>query len=134
MLREPATRFDDATQKWTLLEEIAAPSRGYVLVVPNGFASDGASTPRATWSLGFAPFELGFLPAFCHDWLYEHGGHITIRTPAGDQLHQFTKDDADLFFLDLMEQVGIDIERRVAAYEAVRYAGQSSFQANAPAT
>jgi len=129
MLHEPAVRLDDALQKCVLLEDLVVTTRGYTLVIPAGFATDLASTPRASWGLGFAPWELGgMVPCIPHDWGYEHGGHMTIRTPEGDVPHVFTKDDIDLFFLDLMEQQGVPLWKREAAYAAVRECGASSWQ------
>lgn len=129
MLREPAMRFHDgATDCWELCEELVVTSRGVTLVVPSGFACDGASTPRAMWSLGFAPFDLGFAPAFVHDWLYRHGGQITVRGEQGDTTRGFTEPEADEFFLDLMAQCEIAPDKRDAAFAAVRIAGHRSWQ------
>jgi hypothetical protein len=129
VLREPLMRFHDgAAQCWELCEDLVVTSREHTLVVPNGFTCDGASTPRAMWSLGFAPFELGFAPAFVHDWLYRHAGQITVRTASGDTTRTFTEEDADEFFLDLMAQCDIDVVKRDAAFAGVRAAGHSSWQ------
>jgi len=131
MLREPENHYDDAKSMWIIDEEVVAPSRGYTLIVPKGFETDLASIPRALWET-IAPFELSYVAPICHDWLYEHGGQITVRTPTGDVMHTFTKAETDLFFLDLMAQQNVPAWKRDAAYAAVCECGASSWKA-APA-
>jgi hypothetical protein len=129
MLREPLMRYhDNATDCWELCEDLVVTSRGVTLVVPKGFACDGASTPRALWSLGFDPMAFGFAPAFVHDRLYRNGGRITVRTESGDTTRVFTEVEADEFFLDLMTQCDVAADKRDAAFAAVRVAGHSSWQ------
>lgn len=128
MIKEPLMRYcDGANDCWELCEDLVVTARGFTLVVPNGFVCDGASTPRAIWSLGFAPFELGFAPAFVHDWLYRHGGQITVRTEIADTTRVFTEPEADEFFLELMAQCDVPVAKRDAAYAAVSAAGKSSW-------
>lgn len=43
------------------------------LILPAGFRSDLASTPRITWLLGFRPDGLLAVPGLYHDWYYRHG-------------------------------------------------------------
>lgn len=88
------------------------------------FPFDGASIPRAFWSL-IAPPEL--LPAaLAHDFLYQHGG----RCPRGSYfvngetvLEPWTREDADRLFGRIMKECGVPRWKRWPAYRAVRIFG-----------
>lgn len=51
------------------------------LVLPAGFRSDLASTPRLSWLFGFRPDGPVMLAAWFHDYYYRHG-HLLARTGA----------------------------------------------------
>jgi hypothetical protein len=131
-LPEPAITRDDARGLWIIDEELVIPSRGYHLVVPKGFETDLASIPRLLWPC-VAPFELSCVAPIVHDFLYQHGGQITTRHEGVDVIvdavRSFTKSDADLFLLDLMQQEHVPAWRAWSAYYAVKWFGHSSWQA-----
>lgn len=65
--------------------EVAAPYRATVtvmgrrvtLLLPRGFRTDLASTPRPAWLFGFRPDAPALLvPALWHDWYYRHGYYL----------------------------------------------------------
>lgn len=132
MLPEPAITRDDTNGLWRLDEDVIALSRGYTLIVPAGFETDLASIPRLLWNI-IAPFELSCVAPIVHDWLYEHGGVIETQVQSATicirHPRTFTKADADLFLLDLMTQEGVAAWRRNAAYYAVKWFGESAWQA-----
>ena len=45
---------------------------GEVLVIPAGFHTDFASSPRAFWPLGMDPTGILLVPSLIHDWGYRH--------------------------------------------------------------
>ena len=94
--------------------------RGFEIHVPAGFRFDLASIPPRLWSL-INPMQLTVISALAHDILYHYGGSC----PWGMiQPHrEFTRKDADVLFLDLMQREGVPVWRRQAAYRAVRVFG-----------
>lgn len=79
------------------------------LEVPAGYEFDGASIPRALWSLIGSPFEPDYLKAACfHDWICEHAVRYTHRT-AGDEV-----------FLQLLTDAGVPYWRRAVMFLGVR--------------
>lgn len=84
------------------------------LFVPRGFIFDGASIPRlARWLIDDS--DLYTSPALAHDYLYCYAG----RVPGG----VWTRLEADMLFLGLMERCGVPRWKRAAAYRAVRLCG-----------
>jgi hypothetical protein len=79
--------------------------------VPNGFAWNGASIPRATWTVfGYTPFDPILLRASCvHDYLYEQR--------AG------TRRAADDLFRAMLREDGLDEDHTEMMYAAVREYG-----------
>ena len=99
-----------------LLHEVRYVTRsGRVIYIPGEFETDFASIP---WF-----FRLIFQPAtgkhrraaVVHDWIY--------RTADQD----FTKEEADLIFLEIMEMDGVSKVKRKMLYQAVKRFGSSSF-------
>jgi len=87
-------------------------SAGFVITVPAGATSDGASTPREIWTF-VPPFGTYWMAAFLHDWLYRDT-HLP-------------KDQCDDLLDDAMECLGVDSEERRTIYWGVKLGGQSSF-------
>lgn len=84
------------------------------IVVPAGTKSDGASVPRAVWSIsGIRPDGLIRVAALIHDWLCANKG-INGRF-SSEQSHR-------LFYL-LMRHAGISKRRCQVAYWAVKVFG-----------
>lgn len=75
--------------------------------IPSGFQWDGASVPRAFWSIIGAPSEDDFKAAsLVHDWLY-----LT---------HQTNRQDADECLFQILEQCDVSLWRRRCIWLAVR--------------
>lgn len=109
---QPKHHFDEAADRWILDEALCFTVEGLFYCVPEGFDSDLASTPRATWPFGFAPFQLGIAAVFVHDYLYGYRGFGYV-----------TRQQADALFLQMMEEAGVGRIRRNAAYAMVRAFG-----------
>lgn len=52
--------------------------RPVTLCLPAGFRSDLASTPSASWILGFRPDGVLCLGGWFHDWCYRHGSLLEM--------------------------------------------------------
>ena len=83
----------------------------YLVVIQPGFATDGASEPRVTWTaLGLTPFSGASLRAsVTHDALY--AGELVSRG------------EADLVFRDILYKEQCESNKVVVMYEAVSRAG-----------
>jgi hypothetical protein len=92
---------------------------GAEFTVPAGFVFDAASVPRIVWPL-ISALDCGVLAVLAHDWLYAQGGDLAERT--------YTRHEADLLFLDLMEAEEVPAWRRSPAYRAVRLFGGKAWQ------
>lgn len=88
-----------------------------VITVPEGTETDGASIPRAFWSI-LSPFGEWFAPAVIHDFLY---------SPAN---LEYTRAEADEIFREAMFNVGIPWPKRELIYRAVRLFGGRCFRGN----
>lgn len=101
-------------RNFTLLEGFSWVSQdGTRIDVPAGATSDGASTPQALWSIGFAPFGSYWMAAFLHDFLYRFSG--------------YAKSSCDSFLLEAMHDLNVPgiISRTI--YEGVTLGGSNSF-------
>jgi hypothetical protein len=87
-----------------------------IIEVPAGTETDGASVPRAFWSI-FDPFGEYFAAAVIHDFLYSPGNI------------EFTRFESDVIFKEAMYNVGVPWYRREIIYQAVRIFGGSSYRA-----
>ena len=86
-----------------------------VIEVPAGFLTDGASIPRAFWSV-LDPLGPYFPAAIVHDYLYSA------------ENHRFTRRQADMIFKEAMFNAGLDWPRREMIYRAVRALGAASYR------
>jgi hypothetical protein len=117
-MMQVAVSYNVAQGYWILLEDFTYTDNYYHIKVPKGFKTDLASIPRFFWRL-IAPFELSLAAPLVHDYLYRHGGNV----PSGN----FTRSDADWFFLSIMREERVPAWRRWAAYVAVRLFGFKAF-------
>lgn len=90
---------------------------GYEYTVPRGFLTDGASTPRALWSLCPPMSGLTAACAVLHDFLYSR-----------DCVWGFNRAEADLIFYEAMLAAGVSRWRAWTVYKGVRAGGSSSFK------
>lgn len=95
--------------------EVLAPlvyerKNGQTIQVNPGFDFDGASIPRAFWSIVGSPMTDGYQEAAClHDALYAS--------------EYFSRKECDELFLEAMESKNVFEFKRNSMYEAVRTAG-----------
>ena len=95
---------------FVLLEDVTVESMGRRITVKAGFDFDGASIPKAFWSVVGNPLTGKYrIAALVHDVLYAS--------------EKFPRELADEVFLDLMKQHGVGYVKRYTMYGAVRSAG-----------
>lgn len=86
-----------------------------LIEVPVGAETDGASIPRAFWSI-FDPFGEYFGAAVIHDFLYSpHNA-------------EYDRWESDQIFLEAMFNIGMPWWRREPIYRAVRIFGSRHFK------
>jgi Protein of unknown function (DUF1353) len=90
----------------------------FIIVVPAGFVTDFASTPRALWSV-IPPTGRYQLAAVVHDFLYWDQG--------------CTREQADAVFRVAMTESNVKPFERDLMWQAVRRFGQSAWDGNAAA-
>ncbi len=101
---------------WMVLREVRYVTRtGRVIYIPATFVTDFGSIPKLFRWLFQPATGKHRLAAGVHDWIY--------RTADVN----FTKEEADLIFLEIMEISGVPKWKRVALYQAVKWGGGSSF-------
>lgn len=86
------------------------------LCVPKGFITDFASTPRIFYPL-FPPIGIYNKAAMVHDYLYSKESKLNI-----------SRKEADLYFLQAMEVLGVKKWKRIAMFIAVRIFGKPNFK------
>jgi hypothetical protein len=85
------------------------------IVVPKGFVSDLASSPRALWAI-FPPIGRYTKAALLHDWLYTE--------------RKLSRKQCDEIFIEAMEVLGVRKSYRYPMYWAVRAFGQKNYKGN----
>ena len=79
---------------YQLVSDMAVQWNGRLVNVPGGFQYDGASIPRALWTIVGNPFEPQFMrAALAHDWLY----HV----------HTYDRQESDALFSGLLQEDGV---------------------------
>lgn len=97
-----------------LTDTLAFHNSKYYIEVYQGFDFDGASIPRAFWSIIGSPMFGKHVRAAClHDALYAS--------------RLLPREECDDLFLEAMEIDGVGWFTRYAMYNAVRLAGQSAY-------
>ena len=100
---------------YVLTMEYRVTINGETVVIPRGFLFDGASVPRAVWSIIGDPFSPEFMiPAIAHDWLYWS--------------RQWHQEKADKALFDLLKASGVGSLRAGSMYRAVRLFGSSRYK------
>ena len=104
------------------------------IIVPAGFTFDGASIPRAAWSVvGLTPGGPILAAATVHDLLYRFDGKLPPgclleREVAGDWRpldYAFSRKEADAIFREIMRATGAFRGLQIwAAHAAVRVFGR----------
>ena len=102
---------------WQLMDDLSwslSVGRENTFIVPAGFMTDGASTPRILWWL-LEPFGRYYRSAVLHDYLYSKQATCS----------RFL---ADAIFRDSMYEEGVIIIVRVPMYYAVRLLGWTAWK------
>lgn len=86
------------------------------VIIPKGFVTDFASTPRFLYPL-FPPIGIYNKAAIVHDYLYSKDCSLKV-----------SRFEADLFFLQAMEVLGVKKWKRIAMFFAVRIFGKIHFK------
>ena len=93
-----------------LLEDVTVEVLGYRIKVKKGFDFDGASIPKALWSVYGNPLSGNFrIAALVHDVLYAS--------------QKVSKQISDKIFLDIMKQSNVGYIKRTSMYLAVKIFG-----------
>ena len=88
------------------------------VIIPEKFITDFASTPRIFYPV-FPPIGIYNKAAMVHDYLYSVDCKILV-----------SRIDADLFFLQAMEVLGVKKWKRFLMFYAVRIFGRKHFRKN----
>lgn len=103
--------------------------QSHKLVCPDGMWTDGASIPRFFWRLIGHPMQLpGFRAAIIHDGGYM--GELIWYHKQGDDWipEEYTKQDIDELFRELLKALGVSRWRYKAMYRAVRLFGKGHWK------
>lgn len=94
---------------WEVAEEYRyTRPTGEVLVIPAGFRTDFASTPRAFWPLlGMDPTGILLVPAMFHDWGYRHDWYFD---GSGGR---FGEGSGKLYHDRLLRQLSVEVNQMV---------------------
>lgn len=103
----------------------------FQITIPKGYPFDGASVPRACWSLtGLLPTGVHMGAAAVHDWLYQRRGYLNrgeLLEQQGDQwvpvVDVWTRQMCDDLFLRIMQAGGVTPWKAKAMHWAVRVFG-----------
>ena len=105
------------TKLWIILEDFTYNICGYDILVPKGFKTDLASTPKYLW-FSFPPSGRYTDAAIVHDYLYS----------ANCIYKEINRAIADKIFLELMKSLGVPKWKRVLLYRGVRMFGWMFFR------
>jgi hypothetical protein len=115
---------------WTVIapKEIVLDD-GRRFLVPAGSRTDGASTPKVLWSLGFPPTGDYWSAAVVHDAAYRGSLHTWNGTDwvLAERNEAFAND----LMLALMVSVGVPEAKRIAIYETLKAFGFKAFAEDA---
>jgi hypothetical protein len=101
----------------------------FIITIPAGYLYDGASVPRALWSVsGLTPDGLIRAAALVHDWIYVHKGRIPSFHGHIPCKLRLTRAQTDRIFLDHMEWSGMGWWARNIAFSAVRAYGWTQWK------
>lgn len=113
--QDPLILIDNGDETFTLYKgftyHVGDLQSGIKIVVPEGFTTDFASSPRILWNL-IPPYGKYGKAAVLHDFLYE-----AVRRK------RFTRVVADALFLEAMSVLGVGRVKRLLMYWGVRVFG-----------
>lgn len=99
------------------------------ILIPKGFKCDHASIPRPLWAI-ICPHDLSDEAPVTHDYLYAHAGMTTpyyLGENHSSGAKVFSKEEADKIFDRIMRREKVQTWKRRAAYIAVNYLGESTW-------
>lgn len=100
-----------------LLEPLKVQVGQLIIIVPAGFVSDGASTPKVLWVF-FPPWDKRYAVAtIIHDYLYSELNITGLNKELSDEI-----------FIKIMEENGVGIVKRRLMYRAVSMFGSIFFK------
>jgi len=103
------------------MQSLEVTVQGKIIAVPSDFIYDGASVPRAVWSIVGSPFQPEFEgPEIVHRYLY--------RTHAIIGGTRITRKEADLIFRELLAWNNVGPVHRQIMYRGVRLGGWASWK------
>ena len=114
-------------KKYIVLEDYYEPEAR--IVIPKGFKCDHASIPRFLWGI-ICPQDLSDEAPVTHDYLYAHAGTTTpyyLGENHSSGAKVFSKEEADKIFDRIMRREKVQTWKRRAAYIAVNYLGESTW-------
>jgi len=115
----PVTPFGDGENSVLMADlKYQVGETNFIIVVPAGFVTDFASTPRAFWAM-LPPFGKYQLAAIVHDFLYWDQG--------------CTREQADALLRAGMAESKVEPDKRDVIWQAVRTFGGSAWTSNANA-
>lgn len=121
-LRPVSKRCYRLNSKYSVRIQDVSNGRLYVVCVPAGFQSDGASVPRVVWTLvGLRPDGPIRAAALIHDYIYRSKGVVEVSSVVGAKTLDISRKNADRIFLSLMRAAGMGGRANIA-YWAVRSA------------
>lgn len=110
---------DERGNVLTLLEPLTVTWHDRTITVPQGFESDGVSTPRFLWSTVSPAIDQRTIRAgIIHDWIY--------RTQPED----WTRGEADALFYDFCREDGLSWWKAKKAYWGLRMFGGAAWNEN----
>ena len=89
---------------------------GFLITVPKGFITDGASIPKSLQWI-YDPFGKYIKGAVIHDYLYSKYNNIGINRTLADKIFDF-----------IMKETGVNAKTRRKFYVAVKYFGKIFLQ------
>jgi uncharacterized protein DUF1353 len=119
IIKPPAVVPFNDNKNWMLAKDLTyvVGETDLKIVVPGGFVTDFASTPKPLWSLSLSPHEKYSKAAIVHDYLY--------------WTHICTREQADNILMIAMKESGVPYVQRETVYAGVREGGASAWNANA---
>lgn len=97
---------------------------GIVIIIPEGFKTDGVSAPQGTWSfIGMPPDGYYRAAGVVHDYLYDLLGKL----PNSGGLI-LSRKECDDILLEILTRCKVPWLKRKAAYLAVRLFGQQHWK------
>jgi len=78
---------------------------GQVIMIPKGFRTDFASSPRIFWPLGMDPVGVLLIPSMIHDFGYRHGFYLEAIDRVVEWSGLMTKGDHDSLFREISDDV-----------------------------